>query len=40
MGQGEDQLPASRLEVLGCPLDVVSMDQTVARCERAIGSGR
>jgi N-acetylglucosaminyldiphosphoundecaprenol N-acetyl-beta-D-mannosaminyltransferase len=40
MGQGEDQLPASRLEVLGCPLDVVNMDQTVARCERAIGSGR
>jgi len=40
MSQGEDQRAASRLEVLGCPLDVVTMDQTVARCEQAIASGR
>jgi N-acetylglucosaminyldiphosphoundecaprenol N-acetyl-beta-D-mannosaminyltransferase len=28
-----------RVEVLDCPVDVVSMDQAVARCERAIESG-
>lgn len=30
----------TRLEVLGCPLDVVTMDEAVARCEGAIASRR
>lgn len=30
----------SRLEVLGCPLDVVTMDEAAARCEEAISSRR
>lgn len=38
MSQGEAQRPASRLEVLDCPLDAVTMDEAVARCERAISS--
>jgi N-acetylglucosaminyldiphosphoundecaprenol N-acetyl-beta-D-mannosaminyltransferase len=40
MSQGEAQRSASRLEVLGCPLDVVTMDEAMARCERAISSRR
>ena len=40
MSQGEDQRATSRLEVLGCPLDVVTMDEAVAKCERAIASRR
>lgn len=28
-----------RVEVLGCPIDVVTMDEAVASCERAIESG-
>jgi N-acetylglucosaminyldiphosphoundecaprenol N-acetyl-beta-D-mannosaminyltransferase len=40
MSQGERQAPASRVELLSCPLDVVTMEQTVARCEGAIVSGR
>jgi N-acetylglucosaminyldiphosphoundecaprenol N-acetyl-beta-D-mannosaminyltransferase len=40
MSQGEDQRATPRLEVLGCPLDVVTMDQAVARCEQAIASRR
>jgi N-acetylglucosaminyldiphosphoundecaprenol N-acetyl-beta-D-mannosaminyltransferase len=31
---------AARVEVLGCPLDVVTMEQSLARCEAAIGSRR
>lgn len=38
MGQGEDRRAASRVEVLGCPLDGVTMDEAVARCEQAIES--
>jgi N-acetylglucosaminyldiphosphoundecaprenol N-acetyl-beta-D-mannosaminyltransferase len=40
MSQGEAQRPGSRLEVLGCPLDAVTMDEAVARCEGAIATGR
>jgi N-acetylglucosaminyldiphosphoundecaprenol N-acetyl-beta-D-mannosaminyltransferase len=40
MSQGEDQRATSRFEMLGCPLDVVTMDEAVAKCERAIDSGR
>ena len=29
-----------RVELLGCPIDAVSMDQAVAACERAIEDGR
>jgi N-acetylglucosaminyldiphosphoundecaprenol N-acetyl-beta-D-mannosaminyltransferase len=29
-----------RVEVLGCPLDAVNMDEAVAACERAIEDGR
>jgi N-acetylglucosaminyldiphosphoundecaprenol N-acetyl-beta-D-mannosaminyltransferase len=38
MGQAEDRRAASRVEVLGCPLDSVTMDEAVARCEQAIES--
>lgn len=31
---------AARVEVLGCPLDVTTMEQSLARCEAAIGSRR
>jgi N-acetylglucosaminyldiphosphoundecaprenol N-acetyl-beta-D-mannosaminyltransferase len=34
----EGQRTAPRLEVLGCPLDVVTIDEAVERCERAIAS--
>jgi N-acetylglucosaminyldiphosphoundecaprenol N-acetyl-beta-D-mannosaminyltransferase len=36
------QVPArpSRVEVLGCPVDAVSMNEAVAACERAIQDGR
>jgi N-acetylglucosaminyldiphosphoundecaprenol N-acetyl-beta-D-mannosaminyltransferase len=40
MDRGEGQRVTDRLEVLGCPLDVVTMEQAVARCEAAISSGR
>jgi N-acetylglucosaminyldiphosphoundecaprenol N-acetyl-beta-D-mannosaminyltransferase len=40
MDAGGSQRAADRLEVLRCPLDVVTMDQAVARCEAAIGSRR
>jgi len=36
----EGQRATDRLEVLGCPLDVITMDQAVARCEQAIASRR
>jgi N-acetylglucosaminyldiphosphoundecaprenol N-acetyl-beta-D-mannosaminyltransferase len=39
MDRGEGQRVTDRLEVLGCPLDVVTMEQAVARCEAAISSG-
>jgi N-acetylglucosaminyldiphosphoundecaprenol N-acetyl-beta-D-mannosaminyltransferase len=38
MSQGEDQRATTRLEMLDCPLDAVTMDQAVARCEEAIAS--
>lgn len=31
---------ATRVEVLGCPLDVITMEQSLARCEAAIASRR
>ncbi len=40
MSHGDDRRAATRLEVLGCPLDVVNMDEAVARCEQAIASRR
>jgi N-acetylglucosaminyldiphosphoundecaprenol N-acetyl-beta-D-mannosaminyltransferase len=40
MSRGERQTPASRVELLSCPLDAVTMDRAVARCEGAIASGR
>jgi N-acetylglucosaminyldiphosphoundecaprenol N-acetyl-beta-D-mannosaminyltransferase len=40
MSQVEDQRAATRLEVLDCPLDAITMDQAVARCEGAIDSRR
>jgi N-acetylglucosaminyldiphosphoundecaprenol N-acetyl-beta-D-mannosaminyltransferase len=38
MNGGEGQRTADRLEVLGCPLDVITMDQAAAHCEEAIAS--
>lgn len=40
MSQGEGNRAATRVEVLGCPLDVVTMAQAVERCEQAIASRR
>jgi N-acetylglucosaminyldiphosphoundecaprenol N-acetyl-beta-D-mannosaminyltransferase len=40
MDGGERQHAANRLEVLDCPLDTVTMEQAVARCEKAIASRR
>ena len=31
--------PPARVEILDCPVDVVTMDEAVARCEQAIESG-
>lgn len=31
---------ATRVEVLGCPLDVITMEESLARCEAAIASQR
>jgi N-acetylglucosaminyldiphosphoundecaprenol N-acetyl-beta-D-mannosaminyltransferase len=40
MDEGKAQRAANRLEVLECPLDPVTMDEAVERCEQAIASRR
>lgn len=38
MAHGEHRRAANRVEVLGCPLDSVTIDEAVDRCEQAIES--
>ncbi len=38
--QGSKASSGARLDLLGCPIDAVDMDEAVARCEEAIASRR